>query len=121
MMRLVLCVGDRPDTGGYTENNNARPYKVSGHQVAIIGGRAYCEACKSMGVIAKAGGPRRINHTRTKLLSMATCFYAVCYIAAHDRAQAKHFHARRHGGINGGSHFQQDRFRRCDIRAGRPV
>jgi uncharacterized Zn-binding protein involved in type VI secretion len=63
MMRLLLCVGDEPQTGGYTVNSNTRPFGVSGHPVAIIGGNAYCNACKSMGLIAKAGGPRRINHT----------------------------------------------------------
>jgi hypothetical protein len=63
MMRLLLCVGDEPQTGGYTVNSNTRPFGVSGHPAAIIGGHAYCNACKSMGLIAKAGGPRRINHT----------------------------------------------------------
>jgi uncharacterized Zn-binding protein involved in type VI secretion len=63
MMRLLLCVGDEPQTGGYTVNSETRPFGVSGHPAAIIGGHAYCNACKSMGVIAKAGGPRRINHT----------------------------------------------------------
>jgi uncharacterized Zn-binding protein involved in type VI secretion len=63
MMRLLLCVGDEPQTGGYTVNSNTRPFGVCGHPAAIIGGHAYCNACKSMGPIAKAGGPRRINHT----------------------------------------------------------
>jgi hypothetical protein len=49
VMRRVLCVGDKPDAGGYTEDNNARPFKVFGHQVAIIGGRAYCEAVQKYG------------------------------------------------------------------------
>ena len=32
----------------------------AGHQVALIGGPAFCEACGSTGQIAKAGGPKRI-------------------------------------------------------------
>ena len=34
---------------------------MNGHQVALIGGPAFCEACKSQGVIAKAGGPYRLS------------------------------------------------------------
>eukprot|EP01036_Dinobryon_divergens_P055530 gene55530-74136_t len=30
-----------------------------GHRAALIGGRAYCEGCNSVGIIAKTGGPRR--------------------------------------------------------------
>lgn len=62
-MRLILCVGDAPQTGGYTVNSNTRPFTVSGHPVAVIGGEAFYNACNKMGVIAKAGGPRRIRHT----------------------------------------------------------
>jgi hypothetical protein len=63
MMRRVAVVGDQLDTGGQIE-----PYAGSvctwgdaGHQVALIGGEAYCEACRSVGSIAKSGGPRRIQ------------------------------------------------------------
>ena len=35
--------------------------EIHGHQVALIGGRAYCEGCNSVGIIAKAGGPRRMQ------------------------------------------------------------
>lgn len=122
MMRRVLCVGDKPDAGGYTEDNNARPFKVFGHQVAIIGGRAYCEAVQKYGCHRQGRWPsqnqpypaRNRSRWRRSLMPL-------CYIAAHDRAHAKHFHARRHGGINGGSHFQQDRLQRCGIRADRPL
>jgi len=34
---------------------------MNGHQVARIGGPAFCEACKTTGVIAKAGGPYRLS------------------------------------------------------------
>jgi hypothetical protein len=60
MMRRTLVVGDPPICGG-----RVLPYvgalssTIHGHQVALIGGRAYCEGCHSVGIIAKAGGPRR--------------------------------------------------------------
>ena len=62
-MRRIAVVGDQLDAGGQIE-----PYTGSicawgdgGHQAALIGGNAYCEACQSVGTIAKSGGPRRIN------------------------------------------------------------
>jgi hypothetical protein len=36
-------------------------FSFGGHQVALIGGQAYCAACNSTGVIAKAGGPYRLG------------------------------------------------------------
>jgi hypothetical protein len=60
MLRRTLVVGDPPICGG-----RVLPYvgalssTIHGHQVALIGGRAYCEGCHSVGIIAKAGGPRR--------------------------------------------------------------
>lgn len=63
MMRLVLCVGDQPETGGYIEPMTVGvPSSIMGHAVAFIGGTAFCNACSSVGVIAKAGGPRRRTH-----------------------------------------------------------
>lgn len=62
MERRVACVGDALSTGGRILPYAGRVCTFgSGHQVALIGGDAYCEACKSIGRIAKTGGPRRIN------------------------------------------------------------
>jgi hypothetical protein len=33
-----------------------------GHQAALIGASVFCHACRSVGLIAKAGGPRRSMH-----------------------------------------------------------
>lgn len=60
MMRRTIVVGDAPVGGG-----RVLPYAaeltstIHGHAVSLIGGRVYCEGCHSVGVIAKAGGPRR--------------------------------------------------------------
>ncbi len=49
MMRRILEVGDPPICGG-----RVLPYvgvltsTIHGHQVALIGGRAYCEGCHRM-------------------------------------------------------------------------
>ncbi|MGF6595572.1 putative Zn-binding protein involved in type VI secretion [Paraburkholderia sp. GAS448] len=60
MMRFNLCVGDQPETGGHIVPHVLEVTRtILGHHVAYIGGQAYCEACKCMGQIAKAGGPRR--------------------------------------------------------------
>ncbi|CAG2145865.1 PAAR domain-containing protein [Ralstonia mannitolilytica] len=63
MMRRIAVVGDALLNGG-----TVLPYSgpqctfgSAGHQVALVAGRAYCEACKSIGIIAKAGGPRRME------------------------------------------------------------
>ena len=62
MMRRTLVVGDAPVCGG-----SVLPYEaalsstIHGHPVALIGGRVYCEGCHSVGIIAKAGGPRRVE------------------------------------------------------------
>ena len=63
MMRRFAAVGDALQNGG-TIQPYAGPsftFSEAGHQAALIGGQAYCEACKSTGRIAKAGGPRRMN------------------------------------------------------------
>lgn len=68
MMRLVLCVGDQPETGGYIEPMTVGvPGSIMGHPVAFIGGTAFCNACSSVGVVAKAGGPRRRKHCGTEI------------------------------------------------------
>lgn len=63
MMRRIAVVGDTLLNGG-TVLSYAGPactFGNAGHQVALIGGQAYCEMCKSVGIITKAGGPRRMN------------------------------------------------------------
>lgn len=63
MMRRIAVVGDTLERGGQILPYAGPVFTMGdvGHQVALIGGAAYCEACKSTGVIAKAGGPRRID------------------------------------------------------------
>lgn len=60
-MRNYLCVGDPPVTGGavlpYPPPDHTMD--VHGVPVAIIGGKVRCNACKSIGIIAKSGGSRR--------------------------------------------------------------
>ena len=59
MMRKVIVVGDPPAPGGAVLPYGGHMSDVFGHRFALIGGRAYCEDCNSVGIIAKAGGPRR--------------------------------------------------------------
>ena len=61
MMRKMVVVGDRPAPGGAVLPYSSREYSLHGHQVALIGGRAYCEGCNSVGIIAKAGGRGRMG------------------------------------------------------------
>ncbi|WP_061942761.1 PAAR domain-containing protein [Collimonas pratensis] len=62
VMRNWLCEPDKPETGGYILPNPAVTVTVGNNiRAALIGSKAYCEACKSIGMIAKAGGPRRMN------------------------------------------------------------
>jgi len=58
MMRKVVLVGD-PPAGGRVLPYDGPMVDFFGHRPALIGGRAYCEGCNSVGIIAKAGGPRR--------------------------------------------------------------
>ncbi|WP_414706656.1 PAAR domain-containing protein [Ralstonia sp. UBA689] len=62
-MRRIAVVGDSLERGGEIMPYAGPVFTMgdAGHQVALIGGQAYCRACKSTGVIAKAGGPRRID------------------------------------------------------------
>ncbi|MCX4144811.1 MULTISPECIES: PAAR domain-containing protein [Paraburkholderia] len=62
MLRLYICIGDQPETGRAIEPYVGPPTTFYGHQAAMIGAGVCCNACKSTGVIAKAGGPRRRKH-----------------------------------------------------------
>ncbi|MET3495678.1 M35 family metallo-endopeptidase [Variovorax boronicumulans] len=59
MMRKILVVGDPPAPGGRVLPYDGPLFNLYGHRVALIGGRAYCEGCNSVGIIAKVGGRRR--------------------------------------------------------------
>lgn len=59
MLRVAICVGDQPETGGFVEEERMPACTLRGHQAALVGGTAFCRACGSRGVIAKAGGARR--------------------------------------------------------------
>lgn len=60
MLRHVLCVGDEPETGGYIEPlTSAAPSTIMGNPVAFIGGKAFCNVCKTFGLISKSGGLHR--------------------------------------------------------------
>lgn len=59
MMRKILVVGDPPAPGGRVLPYDGPMFDLYGHRAALIGGRAYCEGCNSVGIIAKAGGLRR--------------------------------------------------------------
>ena len=61
-MRLILCIGDQPETGGKIEPYIGPNLLFWGHQAAMIGAHVHCNACNSSGPIAKAGGPRRPRH-----------------------------------------------------------
>ena len=62
MKRRIAVVGDRLEHGGEILPYRGRVFHIgAGHQAALIGGSAYCEACKCAGTIAKTGGPRRIE------------------------------------------------------------
>ncbi|KVC44323.1 PAAR domain-containing protein [Burkholderia diffusa] len=61
MKRRIAVVGDNLSTGGTVSPCDAPPFLVHGHQAALIGGSAFCTACQSVGIIAKAGGPYRIR------------------------------------------------------------
>jgi uncharacterized Zn-binding protein involved in type VI secretion len=62
MMRLLLCIGDEPETGGTIEPYSGAPFLIRGRQVALIGALVHCNACNNSGPIVKAGGPRRPWH-----------------------------------------------------------
>ena len=59
MNRRLIVVGDPLVNGGRVLPYTGPKFQIHGHPVALIGGRAYCESCNSVGLIAKTGGPRR--------------------------------------------------------------
>ncbi|VWD37376.1 MULTISPECIES: PAAR domain-containing protein [Burkholderia] len=61
MLRKIAVVGDTLSTGGNVLPHGGPPITMNGHQVALIGGPAFCAACKATGVIAKSGGPYRMS------------------------------------------------------------
>ncbi|WP_175740248.1 PAAR domain-containing protein [Burkholderia ambifaria] len=61
MNRRIAVVGDSLSSGGAIEPYSGPRFLVRGHQAALIGGSAFCAACKSTGTIAKAGGPYRLK------------------------------------------------------------
>jgi len=65
-MRLLLCIGDQPETGGSIESSGAT-FSIREHEVALIGAVVHCNACKSSGPIVKAGGPRRPWHRNVEV------------------------------------------------------
>jgi hypothetical protein len=71
MMRRLAVVGDKLTNDGEICSYDGPRFLVGGHQAALIGGEAYCPVCKTIGYIAKDGGPRRMN-------------FFINEIAAHD-------------------------------------
>lgn len=61
MNRRIAVVGDSLSSGGTISPYSGPPFLVHGHQAALIGGSAFCIACQSTGIIAKAGGPYRLK------------------------------------------------------------
>lgn len=62
MLRRIACVGDKLERGGEILAYSGPVFTFGdAHQVALIGKTAFCQACKSTGTIAKAGGPTRLN------------------------------------------------------------
>src|SRR5436309_1254115 len=63
MLRKIIGVGDPPSSGGAVLANANSTFSVgdAGHKAALIGGSVRCDGCNSTGIIAKAGGPRRIQ------------------------------------------------------------
>jgi len=61
MNRRIAVVGDSLSSGGTIQPYSGPPFLVHGYQAALIGGSAFCDACKNTGIIAKAGGPYRLK------------------------------------------------------------
>jgi len=60
MDRRVAVVGDKLERGGEILPYDGSPCTWMGHQMALIGGQAFCAACQHIGVIAMAGGQHRL-------------------------------------------------------------
>ncbi|APC69096.2 MULTISPECIES: PAAR domain-containing protein [Ralstonia solanacearum species complex] len=61
MLRRIAVVGDALSSGGQITPYGGPPITFGGYQIAQIGGQAFCAACKRPGIIAKSGGPYRMN------------------------------------------------------------
>ena len=61
MLRKIVSVGDPLDSNGIVLPNGNSTATMGGYPMALIGGSARCEQCKTIGQIAKSGGPRRLN------------------------------------------------------------
>ncbi|WP_233863503.1 PAAR domain-containing protein [Paraburkholderia adhaesiva] len=71
MMRRVAVVGDELTSKGHIlPYEQAHGCSFHGHKAALIGGEAYCEKCKSIGWIAKAGGPYRPKYGTTREIAL---------------------------------------------------
>lgn len=67
MKRRIAVVGDELSRSGHVlPYDQSHGFTFHGHMTALIGGEAYCESCKSIGFIAKAGGPYRIKYGTTR-------------------------------------------------------
>ncbi len=61
MKRRIAVVGDTLSSGGTITAYAGPPFTFEGHQIALIGGQAFCTTCKRSGFIAKSGGTYRIS------------------------------------------------------------
>jgi hypothetical protein len=63
MLRRIAVVGDKLDNDGEISSYNGMIFTFggAGRQAALIDGEAYCPVCKTIGYIAKDGGPRRMT------------------------------------------------------------
>ncbi|WP_429501205.1 PAAR domain-containing protein (plasmid) [Robbsia andropogonis] len=61
MRRRIAVIGDTLSSGGTVLPHDGPQVTMYGHRVALIGGPAFCSACKETGRIAKSGGPYRIS------------------------------------------------------------
>jgi hypothetical protein len=71
MQRRIAVVGDTLTGGGFVLSYRSEmDFMFHGHQVALIGGKAYCEKCKSTGIVVKAGGPTRLNYINMREVAL---------------------------------------------------
>lgn len=79
MRRLILCVGDAPETGGHIVPMVVGvSHQIMGHNVAFIGAQAFCKECKSIGIVSKAGGPARRLHSGIEIALDADILLCRC-------------------------------------------
>lgn len=63
MRRRIAVVGDELTGGGQVlDYVQTFGFTFYGHKAALIGGEAYCTACRSTGSIIKTGGPYRMRY-----------------------------------------------------------